>query len=576
MVEPQYFDELRDADRYYGEMIREKDRWIIKAEPQVTMMIKALFPLTEVSEGGIAHFPINKRHLAELNWFMMRYPLKIQNIGAWRLDMKLAKEHYEERLKIIQNTSLEEPSIKFKGHLFEFQKIGLSFLTNNKTCLLADEMGLGKTVEALALVSKRKFPIVIVTPPHLLYQWEAEIKRFLGEEVKVQILQGLNPKNNPIDKNADIYLIHYSLLRGWKDELQKLNYETIIFDEIQELRHNTSQKYFCAREISKNIESIIGLSGTPIYNYGAEIWNVMNIIEPMCLGDWDFFTKEWCGRIGNVFVKDPIMLGNYLINEGLMLRRRKEEVLLELPPKRRIIQEIDLNKEMYIKLIKKSVEISYEIPTLTKKIDRKRIGALFLDAVNNARRASGIAKASNVCDFVNLILESGESCLLFAYHHDVIDIYMRLLNHHNPKCISGRETREEKAEAVKDFMEGRTDLLIVNLRTTAGLNLQRAKCVVFGELDWSPAVHRQAEDRIHRIGQKDSVLSYYLIAPTEADQKIMSILGLKENQFIGLMHDKGETEEDKLLSVRKSNQFMSEILDNLRDNPEYKYKEEEE
>ena len=181
---PQYFGELEDADRYYGEIMRRKDRWVIKAEPQVTMMIKALFPLTEVSEGGIAHFPVNKRQIPELNWFMMRYPLKIKNIRAWRQDMVEAEEYFKERIKITQNISSEEPSVKFQGHLFDFQKIGLSFLSNNKTCLLADEMGLGKTVEALGYLSKRKFPVIICVPPHLLYQWQDEIKRFLGEKLK--------------------------------------------------------------------------------------------------------------------------------------------------------------------------------------------------------------------------------------------------------------------------------------------------------------------------------------------------------------------------------------------------------
>jgi SNF2 family DNA or RNA helicase len=123
------------------------------------------------------------------------------------------------------------------------------------------------------------------------------------------------------------------------------------------------------------------------------------------------------------------------------------------------------------------------------------------------------AKAGHVCDFVNLILDSGEPCLLFAYHHSVIDIYLRLLAKHNPVCVTGRESKEEKSEAIKLFMAGATDLIIVNIRTTAGLNLQWARCVVLGELDWSPAVHKQAEDRIHRIGQKDSVLSYYMGCP---------------------------------------------------------------
>jgi len=522
------------------------------------------FPLAEISQGGIAHFPINKRHIGDLNWLMMRYPLKIKQASLWRVDLNEGLEHYKRREEIKAKISPEDPNITFKGNLFEFQKEGLSFLSHNRRCLLADEMGLGKTVMALAMISKREFPVVIVTPSHLMLQWKDEIERFLGDKVNVQILKGLNPKKNPMSKKADIYLVHYLILRGWAEEILKLDYKTIIFDEIQELRHHGSLKYHSAKMIAKDRGDIIGLSGTPIYNYGAEMWNVMNIIEPFCLGDWEFFTKEWCGRSGSVIVEEPELLGKYLVEEGLMLRRRKEDVLLELPPKRKIVQEIELDRELYVKLIDKSIKLSYKIPTMVTKRERKLIGSMVLDAVNNARRSSGIAKAGHVCDFVKLIVESGVPCLLFAYHHSVIDIYLRLLGKYMPRCITGRETREEKRDSIKEFMEGNTDLLIINLRTTSGLNLQRARCVIFGELDWSPAVHKQAEDRIHRIGQKDSVLCYYLIAPTVSDEKIIDILGVKDWQFTEMMHDRKETKEDQVLSQRASNKFMKDILSDLQ------------
>lgn len=562
---PQYFDKLKKPKEYFGTLKVEGSKFIIKAKPNVIQMIKRLFPLSNISTQGLAEFPTNKRSLGDLNWFMMRYPLKIKNKDKYLSLLSDAKDHYIERDRINRAISKDEPAPSFIGHLYDFQKTGLSFLINNRRCLLADEMGLGKTPQALSLLSRvNKFPVVIVVPPHLMYNWQDEIKKFLGEEVKVEIIRGLNPVRNPIE-DADIYLIHYLILRGWKDKLLQMDFDAIIFDEIQELRHSTSQKYNSARAIAEGKEYIIGLSGTPIYNYGAEMWNVMNIIEPYCLGDWEFFTREWCGRAGYVFVTDPKKLGQYLIDEGLMLRRRKEEVLVELPPKRRVVNTIDLNKELYVNLVEKSLEISYKIPTLATKEEKRMVGSMTLDAVNNARRASGIAKASHVCDFVRLLLDSDEPCLLFAYHHSVVDIYMRLLNRYNPRCITGREDKEIKHSHIKMFMEGQTNLLIVNLRTTSGLNLQRAKCVIFGELDWSPAVHRQAEDRIHRIGQKDSVLAYYLVAPTASDVKISELLGLKEEQFLGLMHDKEETDKDRMLAQRASNKFMSEILSNLQD-----------
>ena len=95
----------------------------------------------------------------------------------------------------------------------------------------------------------------------------------------------------------------------------------------------------------------------------------------------------------------------------------------------------------------------------------------------------------------------------------------------------------QKEEAVARFMEGKTNLCVISLRAASGLNLQRASCVVFGELDWSPAVHSQAEDRAHRMGQKDSILCYYLVAPQGSDRDMQDALGLKVSQFVALMGD---------------------------------------
>ena len=156
------------------------------------------------------------------------------------------------------------------------------------------------------------------------------------------------------------------------------------------------------------------------------------------------------------------------------------------------------------------------------------------------RQATGIAKAPYVCQFVRTLLENGERVLLFAHHHAVMDRYREELRAFHPVFITGRETGAQKEEAAAHFMEGKTDLCCVSLRAASGLNLQRASCVVFGELDWSPAVHSQAEDRAHRIGQKDSLLCYYLVSPRGSDADIQEALGLKVSQFLGLMGESAQ------------------------------------
>jgi len=123
-----------------------------------------------------------------------------------------------------------------------------------------------------------------------------------------------------------------------------------------------------------------------------------------------------------------------------------------------------------------------------------------------------------------------------------MDIYKTELKALKPKFITGRETDRQKDDSLRAFMEGKTDLLCISLRSASGLNLQRASCVVFGELDWSPAVHSQAEDRAHRIGQQDSLLCYYLVSPRGSDSDMQDALGLKVSQFVSIM---GDSEMDR-------------------------------
>jgi len=141
-----------------------------------------------------------------------------------------------------------------------------------------------------------------------------------------------------------------------------------------------------------------------------------------------------------------------------------------------------------------------------------------------------------------------------------MDIYKRELKAFHPGFITGRETDRQKDEAAAAFMEGRTDLLCISLRSASGLNLQRASCVVFGELDWSPAVHSQAEDRAHRIGQKDSLLCYYLVSPKGSDRDMQDALGLKVSQFVAIMGDRPQSREDQFLQQSEARERIRQLV----------------
>ena len=537
---PGYLQDAPQTGHLYGTLSynRRSKCWTIKGEPCVTEMAARLFPGSERRRGE-ARFTANRRIIGDVNWLMMRYPLEIapRDRELWKNALAQAREHVLLRMnaeKLPRRST--PPEGTFEGELREFQKEGLSFLLANPRTLLADEMGLGKTVQALAcLASAKEFPALIVVPPHLLRNWQTEITRFLrleGKPARVCVLTGLKPYQPP---EADVYIIHYLLLRGWKQTLPQMGFKAVVFDEIQELRHGGTEKYSAASLLAEECERVIGLSGTPIYNKGSEIWNVVNILDYHCLGDWESFTRAWCDGYGNHLVRNPALLGEHLRREGLILRRTKEEVLAELPPKRRLVQEIDSDDKIYRELMRPVMD---QLGSLLALHPDARERALLEEQVGRGeRQATGVAKAPFVAAFVRALEDSGEKVLLFAHHHAVMDIYRKELAAYRPVFITGRESTAQKEEAVARFMEGKTNLCVISLRAASGLNLQRASCVVFGELDWSPAVHSQAEDRAHRMRQKDSILCYYLVAPQGSDRDMQDALGLKVSQFVALMGD---------------------------------------
>ena len=197
--------------------------WTVKGQPDVTEMCKRLFPGSQGSRRGEARFPDHRRIMADLCWLMQRYPLtvKLQDLPHFDETLAKARQHAIHRAQALAMPQrMEPPEGSFVGTLRPFQQEGLAFLMRSDRCLLADEMGLGKTVQALALLAAaRCLPVLIVPPPHLVLNWQREAERFLrvnGQPPTVHIIRGLAPYELP---PADIYIMHYLLLRGWKSVL---------------------------------------------------------------------------------------------------------------------------------------------------------------------------------------------------------------------------------------------------------------------------------------------------------------------------------------------------------------------
>ena len=564
---PTYLQPVQEAPYYYGKLeYRKRDNsWLITAEPMVLQLIKRLFIASDYKP-GVARFKLNKRITGDLNWLMLRYPLEIVDKDIWEREYNRTLEHVSQTQTMLVKPNKETPSTLFKGELFEFQKEALGWMLHFKKTLLADDTGLGKTVSFISLISKlQQYPVLIVCPKHIISQWKGMIKDFMNFPDGVSAdsfmheINGTKPYDLP---PANIYFIHYGLIGYWKDLFTYKKFPIVGFDEVHYLRHKGTQKYSAASILSEKADYVIGMSATPIFNYGSEMWNIANIIEYQSLGDWESFSREWCTGYGEKIVAKPELLGEYMRTEGLLLRRTKDmpEIKDQIPQKFRANYSVDMDEDLFKKLMKATIKKAKGYDDI-KKWNEKGIAKTQI--IDETRRATGIAKAPSVALFTRSLLESGERVILFGYHHSVYEIWEKELADFNPAIIHGKARNREKD--LQRFINKETDLLIISVRSGEGLNLQGScRSVVFGELDWSPALHKQAEDRVHRLGQDEQVMVYYLTAEGGADQHIQETLGLKSSQFVHLMGDKIETEEEREFAQSRANEFMDKLIDNLK------------
>lgn len=331
----------------------------------------------------------------------------------------------------------------------------------------------------------------------------------------------------------DVIVTSYHKLRGWADTLAGVvNY--LVFDEIQQLRNDSSAIYTAAKLIADATPLKMGNSATPINNYGAEFFPVISCLRPDLLGDREEFLREHCkmGPAGKHLLKDPLEFGDYLRRSGTMLRRTRAEVGRELPPMTKVIHEIDADESAFAKLKGDAVALAQIILKKGEQYRGERFTASGeFDVL--MRQATGIAKAPYVAEFVRMLLESGESIILFGWHRAVYNIWLEALKEFKPVLYTGSESEKQKVESLEEFTSGRSKLLIMSLRSGAGVDSLQNFCHigVFGEFDWSYAVHKQCMGRYHRDEQQNPCTSYFLLSNSGSDPTMAAVLGIKREQL---------------------------------------------
>lgn len=517
--------------RTYGQLRRVAgstgDRWVLTGvEPHVSIRLKQLFPRIPKAAPPPYVLPADLPTGADLDWFTSRYPMAAApaDLGALAADRAGFNARMAEAERILA-PDYQPPllaGLKPGKSLRSHQSSAIDLLGLVGGLLVGDDVGEGKTFTAMgACLLPGALPATIVCDPHLQGQWAERFRDFTN--LTTHCVRGTIPYALP---PADVRIFRWTQLLGWADMFDLLGCGLVAFDECQELRTGTTTGRGQGAQRLVNASRLrLGLTATPIYGYGVEIWEVMRFLRPDVLGERGDFLREWAP---SGHVKDPKALGTYLREQHAMVRRRKPGERVN-----RLVQTVahDVADLASIEEMARKLAITATTGSFIERGDATRQ----LDLL--ARLHTGVSKARGVADVVRIIVESGTPVILAGWHRAVYDIWLDRLSDLKPAMYTGSETPAAKKREMARFLAGETDVFILSLRSGRGVDgLQaRSRFVVIGELDWSPQVHHQVIGRLDREGSiidgtDEEITALFLVADDGSDPPMMEVLGLKASE----------------------------------------------
>lgn len=454
--------------------------------------------------------------------------------------------------------------------LYPFQKEGVQFgVSKSGRCMIADDMGLGKTIQALGIADyyRDDWPLLIVCPSSMRYQWDEEIRKHLPKVPSYSIYV-LNSNKDVIER-AKVVILSYDLMATKKDFLKSYGFGVIIVDECHSLKSIKTKRTKAALDLVGKIRRVILLSGTPALSRPAELFTQIKALQPNLFKDMIEYGIRYCDgkqdKFGwNFSGSSHLEELKVILEEKVMIRRLKTDVLDQLPSKTRqvIVIETDMNNKSMNAFAKK---LSNDKINGTEK--RSTLLAYFAE--------TGQAKMNAICKYVEQLLSQNKKFLIFAHHKIVMDAISDTLERNKTYYIriDGSVNSEERKSVSDQFQEeGDYRVAVLSLKAAnTGITLTAANLVVFAELFWNPGELIQAEDRAHRIGQESNVLIQYLLAKGTADDYLWPLIQGKLNVLnqAGLTNstslDVAETRYQSQTNQSVITDFFNEMEDDVDD-----------
>ena len=525
------------------------------AAPLKAIVIHMLDLLTErtQTEGPVQLSAWDSYRLEALRLSLLdSQPARAGEYGGWQLQGDMGLRSLAQRLKKVGSPRAVAAPDGLGVTLRPYQLHGVAWLQylreQHLAGILADDMGLGKTAQVLAhlLIEKQEgrmdIPALIVLPTSLIFNWQAEARR-MAPALRVLTLQGPERADLFADiRQADVVLTTYPLL--WRDleVLKAQKFHLLILDEAQTVKNAASRSADAVRQI--NARHRLCMTGTPLENNLGELWAQFDFLMPGFLGDMRSFSRLW---------RKPIEVNGETLRAQLLaqrvrpfiLRRRKDEVATELPPRTEVIKRLRLQgkqRELY-----ESVRIAAD-EQVRRILQRKGFDGAqitILDALLKLRQVCcdpALLKGQNLppemeraklemlSDMLPALVAEGRRILVFSQFTEMLELIATALTELDLAylMLTGKTATASRGAVVAQFQDRQVPIMLISLKAGGvGLNLTAADTIIHMDPWWNPAVEEQANARAHRIGQEQAVFIYKLLVEGSIEERILGLQARK-------------------------------------------------
>ncbi len=464
----------------------------------------------------------------QLDRFVAQHEVEVAEHTAQIL-ARLRDEHRHandsvSRSRAVRAEPIAETAAVLGGELAPYQWAGVRYALDARRTFLADEQGLGKTVETLATIeADGAYPAIVICPASIKLGWEREAARWLPHR-SVALVQG----RAPVPPSGDITILNYEVVRAHRVALARRRPRALVVDESHYCKNPHAKRTQAVRRLAEAVAPDglrLALTGTPVLNHPEELIAQLRILGRLEeFGSGARFAREFQSQ----FSEERL---HWHLRRRCFVRRLKPDVLPQLPPKRRVVVPIALTNDTEYRLAENDV-IAWlrSQPIELSELDARVAAALRaerLAQLTALQRLAARGKLAAALTWIEDFLASGDPLVLFARHIEVQHAVLR----HFPRALHllGDDPLPAREASIAAFQDRDGPPLIVCATRTAaqGITLTRASNVCFLELEWTPAIHDQAEDRCHRVGQRDAVTAWYLLAAGTIDETIATLIQRK-------------------------------------------------